>query len=79
MRIMLFAHLKAIAGRETLEVQLPPQFSLAELWEGIIAVCPALAVQKNTVRITQNCEFANAQTQFAQTDEIALIPPVSGG
>lgn len=79
MRILLFAHLKTIAGGETLEVKLPPQFSLAELWEEIIAVCPALAVQKNTVRATRNCEFANEQTQFAHTDEIALIPPVSGG
>ena len=79
MRIMLFAHLKTIAGGETLEVKLPPHFSLAELWEGIMAACPALASQRKTVRTTRNCEFANAQTPFSQNDEIALIPPVSGG
>lgn len=79
MRILLFAHLKSIVGQSQLELNLPQNFRSEELWTQILAACPALRELRPTIRVARNCEFADDQTQFQNSDEIALIPPVSGG
>lgn len=78
MRILFFGQLKAITGQP--EIQLPfPSGNSDDLWRELIARHPGLDPQRKQVRLAQNGEFANASVRFIDSDEVALIPPVSGG
>jgi molybdopterin converting factor subunit 1 len=78
MRILFFGQLKAIAGQP--EIQLSFAAGTAdELWQQLIALHPGLGALRKQVRLAQNGEFATATTRFTDADEVALIPPVSGG
>ena len=50
-----------------------------KLWAELVRRFPKLAAHRANVRLSRNWEYADAQTQFLDTDEVALIPPVSGG
>ena len=77
MRVLFFAQLKDATGCDSLE--LAPVANAQQLWEVLIEKFPALADHKKNVRLARNWEYAEAETNFADTDEVALIPPVSGG
>ncbi len=78
MRIFIFGQLKAITGQP--EIQLTfPSGDADELWQRLIALYPGLGPLRKQVRIAQNGEFATRSALFSDNDEIALIPPVSGG
>jgi len=78
MRILFFGQLKAITGQP--EIQLPfPSGNSDDLWRKLVALHPGLDPLSKQVRLAQNGEFANASAQFINSDEVALIPPVSGG
>jgi len=78
MRILLFAHLKDVAGRG--ELNLPcPAADTDGLWRELIAACPALARFRGSVRLARNSEYVGPDARFTDADEVALIPPVSGG
>lgn len=79
MRILLFAQLKDAAGRAELHWPEPGRLTTAELWERLLRECPALASHRATARLARNGEYAPAETIFQTGDEVALIPPVSGG
>ena len=40
---------------------------------------PGLAPFRGNIRLARNLEFAGFDTRFNDDDEVALIPPVSGG
>lgn len=78
MRILFFGQLKSITG--TPEIQLAQALGQSEdVWRELIARYPGLSAMRHQVRLAQNGEFANASSRFSDSDEIALIPPVSGG
>ncbi len=78
MRILFFAHLKDITGCAETELPLDG-IDATELWRHLIARHPGLVRVQPQVRLARNCDFAEASTRFAANDEVALIPPVSGG
>lgn len=78
MRVLLFGHLKSLAGCS--ECDLPADDITAdELWTQLLARFPAFAQSRPRTRIACNGEFATPDARFSGRDEIALIPPVSGG
>ncbi len=79
MRILLFAHLQDVAGRSEIELALGEPVDGAEIWRRLLAVCPALGRFRGSVRLARNCEYVGPEAQFSDADELALIPPVSGG
>jgi molybdopterin converting factor subunit 1 len=78
MRVLFFAQLKDVTGCDGVELAPPPP-NAGQLWKVLIERFPALANHQKTVRLARNWEYAGAETVFADADEIALIPPVSGG
>ncbi len=52
---------------------------VANLWQALEAAHPGLERMKNFVRVAVNRDFADDDTPLGPDDEIALIPPVSGG
>ncbi len=79
MRILLFSHLKQLAGKTELEWPVTGSLSSEELWARLLAECPSLAPYKPVVRLSKNWEYARPDETFIDADEVALIPPVSGG
>jgi molybdopterin synthase sulfur carrier subunit len=77
MRVLFFAQLKDVTGCDLVELAPPP--NTEQLWKTLIEKFPALANHQKNVRLARNWEYADAKTVFANEDEIALIPPVSGG
>ncbi len=79
MRILFFAQLKDVAGCDSIEIVSPTPLTAEQLWTELLKQCPKLATHRSSVRLANNCEYAGPDTVFATDDEIALIPPVSGG
>ena len=79
MRVLFFAQVKDAAGAAEMDLQISGSPAAAELWRTLIAAQPKLAPFQSSTRLARNGEYANAQTIFSDADEVALIPPVSGG
>jgi molybdopterin converting factor subunit 1 len=79
MTILYFAQTRRLAGIASESFSLPSPVSADAIWSEILARHPGLAPLRSVTRLTRNGEFASADTVFVIGDEIALIPPVSGG
>lgn len=79
MRVLFFAQLKDATGCASVDVAAPAPIKAEALWATLLQRFPALEAHRKTVRLARNAEYAEANTQFTDGDEIALIPPVSGG
>lgn len=79
MRILFFAQLKDVTGRTEVEWPEAGSLSAAEIWDRLEREWPAVAVHRPATRLARNGEYVAADTVFETGDEIALIPPVSGG
>ena len=79
MRVLFFAQTKDAAGASELEIKISGTIGAQELWEKLAAIQPRLAAFRQTTRLARNGEYANPGTRFGDSDEVALIPPVSGG
>lgn len=78
MRILFFAHLKDITRCAEMTVQCG-EINAAGLWRKLVAAHPGLDQYRTSVRLAKNSEYVNSMELFTDTDEVALIPPVSGG
>jgi len=78
-KIHYFARCRLLAGcsEETFEMKSP--CSVDEVRDLIISRHPNLRAMLNITRIALNCEFTDGSEMIKAGDEIALIPPVSGG
>jgi molybdopterin synthase catalytic subunit len=52
---------------------------VADAWDALVGLHPALAPGRDSVRFARNGAYADATTALADGDEVAMIPPVSGG
>jgi len=77
-RVRLFARLRELAEAKTDVLQVPPGSSLADVYDTLRAKHPALPA-RDSVRAALNQEFAGWEHLVAEGDEVAFIPPVSGG
>jgi molybdopterin converting factor subunit 1 len=78
-RVLLFARARETAGADTVELRLPISATVAELRSRLAIQIPALASLLAGSAIAVNREFAEDSIALRENDEIALIPPVSGG
>ncbi|HTX21720.1 MAG TPA: molybdopterin converting factor subunit 1 [Candidatus Aquilonibacter sp.] len=79
MRVLFFAQAKDAAGAAELEMKISNGAGVEEIWDKLVAEKPKLAAFRKTTRLARNGEYADAETKFSDGDEVALIPPVSGG
>ena len=78
MRILFFAHLKDIT--RCAEMNLPGgDMDVDGLWCKLIEAHPGLERLRASVRLVKNSEYVGRDARFTEADEVALIPPVSGG
>lgn len=77
--VRLFAAFREHAGRDAVEVELPEGARVADLAPAVQRAIPALAPLLGVARPVVNHEFAPADQTLTAGDEVALLPPVSGG
>jgi len=78
-RARLFARLREQAGTDDENVELPAGSTVSDVYEALRRAHPALESNRNAVRAALNQEFADWDAVVADRDEVAFIPPVSGG
>jgi molybdopterin synthase catalytic subunit len=78
-RVLLFASLRERAGCESDELTMRPGATLSDALGVLLSRHPKLGLLNSSVRFAVNREFVDALKPLADGDEIALIPPVSGG
>jgi molybdopterin synthase catalytic subunit len=78
-RIRLFAMQRELAGAREVPVELPEGADVGAAWEALVARHPVLAPGRDSVRFARNGAYADSDTPLADGDEVAMIPPVSGG
>ena len=77
--VRLFASYRDIAGSGDLKVHLPDGATLRDLLEAVTAEHPRLRGLRDTMLLAVNHEFAEPSARLRDGDEVALMPPVSGG
>ena len=78
MHILFFAHLKDVTGQAEIEMT-AGELDTDGLWQKLIATYPELERFRGSVRLARNSEYVGLDARFSDADEVALIPPVSGG
>jgi len=78
-RVLFFGMLKELVGRSVDEVDLPEGAVLGSIFEQYAARQPRLRELAPSIVAARNQEFADLSTPLADGDEIAFLPPVSGG
>ncbi len=78
-RVRLFAMQREIAGTRELRLEVPPGSTVDDAWSAVVEVVPALAPGRAFLRFAVNGSYADPDTPLGDGDEIACIPPVSGG
>jgi molybdopterin converting factor subunit 1 len=78
--VRLYASLAEAAGvREVTVVDLPQTVTVGDLGAAVFARFPALASLRESVIFAINAEYVRPDHPVRPGDEVALIPPVSGG
>jgi molybdopterin converting factor subunit 1 len=79
MRVLFFAQLQDVTGCAVAELTTSSPLDREQLWAMLLKKFPGLVAHRGNVRLARNWEYADAETRFTDGDEVALIPPVSGG
>jgi len=79
LRVLFFGMLKDLVGRPSEEIDFPDGSSLGAVFERYCSLHPRLRELAPSIVAARNQEFADPATGLADGDEIAFLPPVSGG
>ena len=77
--VQLFAKLRDIVAASNVVVELSELATVAELRLVLVANHPNLAGLLDRCRVAVNHDFADDSQVLTPADEVAVIPPVSGG
>jgi molybdopterin converting factor subunit 1 len=77
--VKLFARLRDLAGGSDHEVDVPAGATVADVWAALVSRHAALAPYAASMSVARNLEYAKLTTAVEDADEIAFLPPVSGG
>jgi MoaE-MoaD fusion protein len=78
-RVLFFGMLKDVVGRTAEESEFPEGADLHAVFEAYAARFPRLREISRSIVVARNQEFADLSTRLQDGDEIAFLPPVSGG
>ncbi|MGP8242931.1 MAG: molybdopterin converting factor subunit 1 [Bryobacteraceae bacterium] len=78
-RVLFFGKLRDMAGRAEEETEIAEGADLAAVFAAYAARYPAIDALRGRIAMARNQEFAEPSARLAEGDEIAFLPPVSGG
>ena len=78
--VRFFGHFKEVAGRQEVTLHVPDPSSLNHIREILEETIPSMkAIQKQVVGVAVNQEMIQGDIVIHDGDEIAFLPPFSGG
>jgi MoaE-MoaD fusion protein len=78
-KVLFFGILKDVAGRPAEDAEFPEGADLRAVFEYYAARFPQFRRMAPSIVVARNQEFAPLSTKLADGDEVAFLPPVSGG
>lgn len=78
-RVLFFGMLKDLLGRPGEELHLPDGARLETVFDHYASQVPKLRAMAQSIVMARNHEFEPPDTPLTDNDEVALMPPVSGG
>lgn len=78
-RLLFFAVLRDVAGKEREELNVPEGTRARDVWESLRQQYRDLADYRQPPLAAINEEYASPDTPLREGDELAFIPPVAGG
>lgn len=79
MKVLFFAQCREAAGCHDYILEVEKPLTESELWTALIKVFPGLAPYQKTARLARGETYLKKDETLHPSDEIAVIPPVSGG
>ena len=78
-RVLFFGVLKDLAGKASDSLSLPENATLGDVLSHYEQIIPRLKETASSLAMSVNQEYAGPATRLKPGDEVALLPPVSGG
>jgi molybdopterin synthase catalytic subunit len=78
-RVLFFGVLKDIVGSSEESIEVESNSTLGSVFEHYSQRFETLRNKRSSILFARNNEFARAETALAESDEVAFLPPVSGG
>jgi molybdopterin converting factor subunit 1 len=77
--VRLFARLRDLAGTGELIREVPSSSTAQAVWNDLVLEWPALREYEKAISVAVNAEYARMGAGVHEGDEVAFMPPVSGG
>ena len=77
--VRLFARLRDLAGAGELVRDVPTDATTRTVWARLVADFPSLGAYTSSISVAVNADYARMETSVSDGDEVAFLPPVSGG
>jgi len=77
--IRLFARLRDLAGSGELTREIPEPATVQTVWRLLTTEIPSLGEYERTLSVAINAEYSRMAAAVQDGDEVAFLPPVSGG
>ena len=77
--VRLFARLRDIAGSGELIREAADGSTVGVVWKSLVAEYPDLAPYEKSISCAVNTDYSRFSETVADGDEVAFLPPVSGG
>ena len=77
--VRLFARLRDVAGASELARDLPSGATIGDVWRQLTREFPEFAGYERSISSAINADYARMDQVIGEGDEIAFLPPVSGG
>ena len=77
--VRLFARLRDLAGTGELVREVPDTATVQTVWTALTSEVPSLAQYEGSMSVAVNAEYARMAAALHDGDEVAFLPPVSGG
>jgi molybdopterin converting factor subunit 1 len=77
--VRLFARLRDIAGAAELAREVTPGATIGAVWHQLADEYPELAPYGRSLSSAVNADYARMDHVLGEGDEVAFLPPVSGG
>jgi MoaE-MoaD fusion protein len=78
-RVLFFGILKNVVGKPEDEIEVPESASVRDVLARYVSTAPQLKESLAPLALAVNQHYAGPDTKLRPGDEIALLPPVSGG
>jgi sulfur-carrier protein len=77
--VRLFARLRELAGAGELVRDVPAAATVQTIWRSLVADFPAIAEYERSMSVAVNADYSKMSARVNEGNELAFLPPVSGG